>query len=142
MWVAAEARALGHGGIAAVMRATGISRSTIQRGLQEADSGAVLPAGRTRRTGGGRRRLAATDTTLVPDLEALIDPSSAGEPDSPLRWTTRSTRSLASALRALGHAVSHTAVAARFQSRLVGPIHGADPGLRLYESEALQVRLF
>ena len=112
MWAAAEARALGHGGIAAVMRATGISRSTIQRGLQEADAGAVLPAGRTRRPGGGRRRLAATDTTLVPDLEALIDPSSAGEPDSPLRWTTRSTRSLASALRALGHAVSHTAVAA------------------------------
>ena len=112
MWAAAEARALGHGGIAAVMRATGISRSTIQRGLQEADAGAVLPAGRTRRPGGGRRRLAATDTTLVSDLEALIDPSSAGEPDSPLRWTTRSTRSLAAALRALGHAVSHTAVAA------------------------------
>ena len=111
LWAAAEARALGHGGIALVVRATGVSRSTIQRGLREADAGTTVPAGRVRQAGAGRPRLAVTDPTLQADLEALIDPSTAGEPDSPLRWTTRSTRSLAEALRGLGHAVSHTVVA-------------------------------
>ena len=111
LWAAAEAQALGHGGVALVMRATGISRSTVQRGLREVEREAVLPLGRTRQTGGGRPRLVVTDRTLVADLEALVDPATAGDPESPLRWTTRSTRSLADALRAMGHAISHTAVA-------------------------------
>jgi hypothetical protein len=117
LWAAAEARALGHGGIAAVERATGISRSTIQRGVREADEGTALPTGRTRQTGAGRPRLAVQDPTLGADLDALIDPLSAGDPESPLRWTTRSTRSLAEALRALGHAVSHTGVATLLHER-------------------------
>jgi hypothetical protein len=112
MWAAAEASALGRGGIARIVRATGISRSTVQRGVREAETGTTLPVGRTRKPGGGRARLTATDPTLARDLEALLDPSTAGDPDSPLRWTTQSTRTLAAALRALGHAVSHTTVAA------------------------------
>ena len=100
-----------------MVRATGLSRSTVQRGLREVEAGEPLPRGRTRRAGGGRPPLTVTDATLVADLEALVDPASAGDPDSPLRWTTRSTRTLADALRALGHAISHTAVAELLQAQ-------------------------
>ena len=113
LWAAAEAAALGHGGIAVVERATGISRSTISRGLREVASGAhaTLPPERTRRAGGGRKRAAAKDATLVADLEALVEPTTSGDPDSPLRWTSKSVRHLADALQAMGHAVSHQLVA-------------------------------
>lgn len=111
LWAATEARALGHGGIAAVERATGVSRSTIVRGLRELDSGARLSPERSRRPGGGRKRATAKDATLLPDLEALVEPTAAGEPDSPLRWTSKSVRRLAAELRAMGHAASHRLVA-------------------------------
>lgn len=111
-WAAAEARALGHGGIALVIRATGISRSTIQRGLRELDtSAAAVPPARIRRAGGGRKTLTAIDATLLHDLDALVEPTAPGDPDSPLRWCCQSTRTLAFALQALGHHVSHTVVA-------------------------------
>jgi hypothetical protein len=111
-WAAAEARALGHGGIALVIRATGISRSTIQRGLRELDTSAVaVPPTRIRRAGGGRKTLTAIDATLLHDLDALVEPTAPGDPDSPLRWCCQSTRTLAFALQALGHHVSHTVVA-------------------------------
>jgi transposase len=111
-WAAAEARALGHGGIALVMRATGLSRSTIQRGVRELDTTAVaVPPTRIRRAGGGRKALTATDLTLLDDLDALVEPTAPGDPESPLRWCCQSTRTLAFALQALGHRVSHTAVA-------------------------------
>jgi hypothetical protein len=111
LWAASEARALGHGGIALVERATGISRSTIQRGLRELDDPTQLPPDRTRRAGGGRKRTTALDPTLLRDLDALVEPTAPGDPDSPLRWSCKSTRTLAVALQALGHAVSHTVVA-------------------------------
>jgi transposase len=113
LWAATEAKALGHGGIALVERATGISRSTIQRGMRELDAGEALALGpdRARRPGGGRLPTAVKDPSLVEDLEALIEPSASGDPGSPLRWTAKSVRSLADALQALGHEVSHTLVA-------------------------------
>lgn len=112
LWAATEARAIGHGGIAAVEAATGISRSTIQRGLRELESGAsrALGADRTRRAGAGRKPILETDPSVLGDLDALIAPSTLGDPDTPLRWTTKSVRELARALADQGHVISHTAV--------------------------------
>ena len=112
LWAATEARALGHGGIAAVASATGISRSTIQRGLRELESGAhqELRAERTRRAGAGRKSMLESDPSVLADLDALIEPSTLGDPQSPLRWTTKSVRALAAALGEQGHTVSHTLV--------------------------------
>ena len=111
LWAATEARALGYGGIGLVERATGISRATIQRGLRELDAKAPLPPARIRRPGGGRKRTTAVDRTLLRDLDALVEPTAPGDPESPLRWSSQSVRTLAVALQALGHSVSHTVVA-------------------------------
>ncbi len=111
IWAATEARAIGHGGIALVERATGISRSTIQRGSRELAVGTTLPPERTRKPGAGRKRATTHDATLVRDLDALVEPTAPGDPDSPLRWTSKSVRTLAVALEGLGHHVSHTVIA-------------------------------
>ena len=117
LWAATEAIALGHGGIAAVERATSISRSTIQRGMRELEmQQAVAPENmlapeRTRRPGGGRKRVVDMDRSLASDLEALVEPTAAGDPDSPLRWTTKSLRRIQAELEAMGHAVSHRVIA-------------------------------
>jgi len=111
LWAATEAQAIGYGGIAQVVRATGIAASTIQRGLRDLASGEVLVATRTRRAGGGRKRATDLDATLLRDLDALVEPTAPGDPDSPLRWTCLSARTLAVALDGLGHQVSHTVVA-------------------------------
>lgn len=111
LWAATEARALGRGGIALVERATGISRSTISRGLRDLESGETLEPGRTRRPGGGRKRAAEKDERLVVDLEGLVEPTVSGDPDSPLLWTSKSVRHLAEELQAMGHEVSHRLVA-------------------------------
>ena len=111
LWAATEARALGYGGIAAVARATGLSPAPISRGLAELDAAAPLPGDRVRKPGGGRKRATTHHPTLLRDLEALVEPTAPGDPDSPLRWTCLSTRTLAVVLEALGHAVSHTVVA-------------------------------
>ncbi|MDK1039837.1 MAG: ISAzo13 family transposase, partial [Actinomycetota bacterium] len=111
LWAATEARALGHGGIALVERATGVSRSTISRGLRELESGEILGPERTRRRGGGRKRATEKDPTLLPDLESLVEPTASGDPDSPLRWTSKSVRKLADELTTMGHEVSHKLVA-------------------------------
>src|SRR5207244_1123160 len=100
----AEARALGHGGIRAVARAAGVREATVSLGVDELDSGAV-PLGRVRRPGGGRKRLSDVDTGLVPALLALVEPDERGDPMSPLRWTTKSTRNLAEELTRQGHRV-------------------------------------
>jgi hypothetical protein len=101
----AEARALGHGGIRLVARAAGAREATVSLGVAELDSGAE-PLGRARRRGGGRKRAADLDPGLRPALLALVEPDERGDPVSPLRWTTRSTRRLAAALAARGHKVS------------------------------------
>lgn len=106
----AEARALGHGGIAAVARASGTSRSRVSAGVAELESGQG-PLGRVRREGGGRKRAEQADPGLVPALLALVEPTRRGDPESPLCWTTLSTRHLAETLCGQGHRVSHETVA-------------------------------
>ena len=116
LWAAAEARSHGRGGIAAVARASGIAENTIRAGLRELASGESLEPGRVRRRGGGRKPLRETDPTLVSDLEGLVDADSRGDPEQPLRWTAKSVRKLAVALRELGHPVSHETVARLLRS--------------------------
>jgi hypothetical protein len=111
MWAATEARAAGWGGIAGVVRATGIAYSTVVRGLKELGSRDSAAPGRVRRPGGGRKRTLEKDPTLLADLEALVEPTTSGDPESPLRWTSKSVRQLAAALQGLGHAVSRQLVA-------------------------------
>ncbi len=105
LWAAAEARSAGHGGITAVVRATGISESTVLRGLQDLDSGEVLAAGRVRRPGAGKVPILEREPKLWEDLDRLVDPVTRGDPESPLRWTSKSGAKLAEALRAMGHEV-------------------------------------
>ncbi len=111
LWAATEARALGHGGIGLVERATGISRSTIQRGLRDLEAEEVLEPNRTRRPGGGRKRAVEKDRRLLGDLEALVEPTASGDPDGPLRWTAKSVRELAGELQRMGHDISYHLVA-------------------------------
>ncbi len=111
LWAATEAVALGHGGVALVARATGMARSTISRGIQELKSGETMTPDRARRPGGGRKRAIDKDIALLVDLEALLDSTTAGWPDAPLRWTSKSTRKLAAELQAMGHTASHRLVA-------------------------------
>jgi transposase len=108
--IGAEARALGHGGIRAVARAAGVSEVTVSRGAAELESGQD-PLGRVRRPGGGRRRLADLDPGLRPALLAMVEPDVRGDPMSPLRWTTKSTRRLAAELTGQGHRISADTVA-------------------------------
>jgi hypothetical protein len=101
----AEARVLGHGGIRAVARAAGVREATVALGVDELDAG-VSPLGRTRKPGGGRKRAVDLDPGLRPALLALVEPDERGDPMSPLRWTTKSTRNLAAELTIQGHPVS------------------------------------
>jgi len=111
--VAAEALAIGRGGQLAVARATGVSRTMIQRGIREVLQPELqAPKGRVRRPGGGRKAMAVIDPTLRDDLERLVEPTSRGDPESPLRWTCKSVRKLAAELTAQGHQTSHRMVAA------------------------------
>ncbi len=115
VWLGVEARALGRGGVSAVARATGTSRTTVSKAVRQLDEpgsgGEALPAGRVRRPGAGRPRLTEVDAELVGALEALVDPVTRGDPQSPLRWTAKSTRQLADALVEQGHRVSARSVA-------------------------------
>ncbi len=110
--LATEAKSWGRGGIAAVHRATGASASTIRRGVKEllADVPRNLDR-RVRAPGGGRKKAEIADPELLGALDSLIEPATRGDPESPLRWTTKSTRHLAGQLTAMGHAISHSAVA-------------------------------
>jgi hypothetical protein len=111
--VAAEAKTIGYGGVARVARASGVSRSTIWRGLRELKTpGRRRAASRVRRFGGGRKTLQATEPRLVTDLDSLVEPTTRGDPESPLRWTCKSLRVLASQLQTMGHAISYPTVGA------------------------------
>ena len=105
LFAAAQARALGYGGIARVARATGIAPSTIGRALKELACGTAMP-GRARRPGGGRKKLIDRDASLLSDLLRLVEPATLGDPERPLRWVSKSHAKLAAALQAMGHAVS------------------------------------
>lgn len=111
LMAASEAKTLGYGGVSLVCRASGLSRRTITNGIREIDERIALPAGRLRRPGAGRKPLVVSDPRLVATLEALIDDQTRGDPESPLRWVCKSTRTLAGALARRHHPVSHTKVA-------------------------------
>jgi transposase len=111
---AAESLAIGYGGISRVARATGVSRRAIARGIAELRHAPGSPVGGSRairKPGAGRKRTVEQDATLVRDLEALIEPLSRGDPESPLRWTCKSLRKLARELGHQGHRLSHRLVA-------------------------------
>ncbi|MDJ0465478.1 ISAzo13 family transposase [Streptomyces sp. H27-C3] len=108
--LAAEARSLGHGGIRLVARAAGVREATVSLGVTELDCGEA-PLGRVRRVGGGRKRVVDLDPGLRPALLALVEPDVRGDPMSPLRWTTKSTRHLAAELTRQGHRISADTVA-------------------------------
>jgi len=113
-WAAAEAREAGYGGVSVVARATGLARSTIHAGLRELRAPRrqrVKAAERIRRAGGGRQPLTASDPALLAALLALIEPTTRGDPESPLRWTCKSTARLADELTRQRHAVSPRTVA-------------------------------
>jgi hypothetical protein len=123
LWVAAEARSLGRGGVSLVANAVGISRTTIYAGLAEIEEAskaskrrgaapavASKPALRVRAVGGGRKKLTDLNQGLLDALDALVDPTSRGDPMSPLRWTCKSTTRLAQELGEMGHAVSQRTV--------------------------------
>src|SRR6266704_3204207 len=111
LWLGVEAQALGAGGVAVVARASGADVKTVRRGKAEIESGAES-GGRVRGPGGGRPALAGLDAGLVPALEALVDPATRGDPMSALRWTTKSTTSLAGELTRQGPPVTARTVAA------------------------------
>jgi len=117
VWAAAEARSLGRGGVSLVAKATGLSRTTIHAGLSElkaaratAPDGGGGEHGRMRAAGGGRKKLIDKDANLLSDLDALVEPTTRGDPMSPLRWTCKSTRRLAEELKRQGHQVSQRTV--------------------------------
>jgi len=106
----AEARLLGHGGIKVAARAARVSAVTVSRGVRELEEGGE-PLGRARRRGGGRKSVTQTDPGLKAALLNLVEPASRGDPESPLRWTTKSTRNLADELNRQGHRLSAPTVA-------------------------------
>src|SRR5262245_39079987 len=115
LWVATEASALGWGGVTAVARATGLARNTITAGLRERKRRQAQPpaggAAQIRRPGGGRKPVTAIDPGLQPALDRLVDPATRGHPESPLRWTCKSTSQLAQELQNQGHPVTDRTVA-------------------------------
>jgi hypothetical protein len=116
LWCAAQAKALGHGGVTRVQEATGISRPCITRGKSDVVA-TPTSDGRIRRIGGGRKRVALQDAKLLFDLDALVEPTTRGDPMCGIRWTCKSTRHLAKELCAKGHRVSHTTVAEELKAQ-------------------------
>ena len=111
LMAANEALSLGHGGISEVSRACGLSRKAIAKGIREIEAGTAPPPGRIRQPGAGRKKITAHDPRLEGALERLIDPETRGDPESPLRWTCKSTRTLAAQLSRQKHPISHMKVA-------------------------------
>src|ERR1700757_792399 len=107
---AAEAIAAGRGGVSAVMRATGLARSTLGRGRGDLRGGKMGDGARGRGPGGARKPLSETDASLLDDLRSLVEPATRGDPQSPLLWTCKSLRKLAESLRGMGHKIGRTLV--------------------------------
>ncbi|MDA2922737.1 ISAzo13 family transposase, partial [Patescibacteria group bacterium AH-259-L07] len=106
--VAADAKSRGHGGVMFVHKTSGISRVTITKGIKELEDGVTLPEERSRQPGGGRKKITETDPTLENDLLDLVEDSSQGDPESLLKWTNKSLRTLSKELEKKNHTVSHT----------------------------------
>src|SRR3972149_4605739 len=114
---ATAARAMGYGGISEVSRGCGLSRKAIGKGIREIEAGTTLPPGRIRQPGAGRKKITAQDPGLMPALERLIEPETRGDPESPLRWTCKSTRTLPAQLARHKHPISHMKVAQLLRAR-------------------------
>ena len=110
IWLAVEANALGRGGISKVSRATKVSRNTILKGIKELEGSVSLPNRRIRKIGGGRRKNTQKDQKLKEDLDLLIEPATRGDPESPLRWVSKSLRHISKELENKKHKISHTLV--------------------------------
>ena len=106
-----EAMSLGYGGISAVHQACGLSRQSIANGIREIQEGVTAPLGRIRTSGAGRKSILRSDPLLVQALEEMMDGHTRGDPQSPLRWTCKSTRAIAKQLSKKKHPISHTKVA-------------------------------
>ena len=117
MWAASEAKVHGPGGVALVARVTGLAEETIRRGLGELEGGERLEPGRVRRPGGGRRAVVDEDPAVVEDLERLIDPATRGDPESPLRWTSKSLGKLRAGLVGMGHEISESTLGKLLKGR-------------------------
>ena len=111
IYAAAEAEAIGYGGVSIVSRATGVSRRAITEGKKELKSPSPPPQGRIRKAGAGRKRAVEKNPSLMDELEKLVEPVTRGDPESPLRWTCKSVRKLANELTNMGYKVSHNLVA-------------------------------
>ena len=111
LFAAAEALSIGKGSISIVSRATGISENTIKKGCYELENGKASSDDKIRVPGGGRKKSVDKDPTLLSDLETLVEPTSRGDPESPLLWTCKSLRNFAKELQNMGHKVSHARVA-------------------------------
>ena len=118
----AEAVCVGYGGVSIVSKETGLCRETVTEGVKDVREPGRLPKGRVRRPGGGRKKTVLKDPTLKTDLERLIDPSTRGDPESPLRWTSKSVRNLAAELNNMGHKTGRRMVAE--------PLHEMDYSLQ------------
>lgn len=108
---AAESQAIGRGGISAVSKATGMMRPVIRQGISELKEPGTSASGRIRREGGGRKKAVDKDGSLRPDLQNLLESTTRGDPESPLRWTCKSVRQLTAELKRMKHSVSHQVVA-------------------------------
>lgn len=111
LMAASEAIGLGYGGVSMVRRACGLSRKAIAKGIREIQGGASPSEGRMRRPGGGRKKITVTDPALLAALELLIESGTRGDPESPLRWICKSTRTLAVQLTNENHPISYVKVA-------------------------------
>ena len=111
LWCATEAIDIGWGGISLVSKATGVSRFTIWRGIREVEGGEALDRGRIRRPGAGRKKVVEKDSSLLQDVDSLVEPTVSGNPENPLLWTSKSVRKLAGELRAMGHDICPRTVA-------------------------------
>ena len=111
LWAAVEARSYGRGGFSAVCLATGLSSATIAKGLKELQEDSYSKTDRVRAPGGGRKKLSQKYPNLLDALEQLVDPTAKGDPESHLRWTSKSVRHLSESLNAQGFKVSHQTTA-------------------------------
>ena len=110
LWAGAEAMSAGRGGVVAVQRATGLSRPTIVKGRRDCERSGDIDGDRSRRPGAGRRQATVVDPDLMPALRRIIEPASRGDPESPLRWTSKSARHLSTELRSQKHPVGKSVV--------------------------------
>ncbi len=114
LFAANEAKVFGHGGITLAQKATGVARNSIKQGIKELsnkdEGGLSSPSSRVRNVGGGRKASVKKDKKLLTALECLVEPTTLGDPESPLRWTCKSLRQLESELRSQGFSVSHTSI--------------------------------